>query len=268
MSETPVAEDISQPIRPIVNKITMDEPWKWLAAGWRDLAQAPRFSISYGFIFVLVSYLLTLGLLNGAFFFLVPPLAAGFFLVAPLLGIGLYGVSRSIERGIKVEFCQAQQAWRSNPVHISAMGLVLLMMLLVWILMANLVFVLFFDKPIPTWENFIPVVFLSGDSPLFLFAGIFAGGVIALYTFAISVITVPLLIDRKIDVMTAMQTSFSAARMNWRPMLLWASLIAMFVGIGIITFYIGLLITMPLVGHATWHAYRDLVAEDTERVSV
>jgi uncharacterized membrane protein len=267
-TETPSAEEISQPVRPRVKEVTLDEPWQWLAAGWSDLLQAPRFSISYGFFFVLASYILTLGLVNGAFFFLIPPLAAGFFLVAPLLGIGLYGVSRSIELGKKVEFCQVQQAWQSNPVHISAMGLVLLMMLLVWMLMANLVFALFFDKPIPTWDNFIPVVFLSGDSPLFLFAGIFTGGVIALFTFAISVITVPLLIDRNIDVMTAMQTSLSATRLNWRPMLLWAALIAMFVGIGIITFYVGLLVTMPLVGHATWHAYRDLVAAEGESESV
>ena len=127
-------------------------------------------------------------------------------------------------------------------------------------LAANLVFALFFDKPVPTWENFIPTVFLSGDHPMFLLAGTASGGLIALFTFAVSVVTVPLLIDRKIDFVTAILTSIRALRANWRPLLLWAALIAMFVGIGILTFYIGLLVTMPLVGHATWHAYRDLVA--------
>ena len=147
------------------------------------------------------------------------------------------------------------------------MGIVLMLIMLVWMLAANLVFVLFFDRPIPTWENFIAVVFLSGESPLFLFVGIVTGGAIALFTFAISAVTVPLLMDRQIDVMTAMQTSFAAVRLNWRPMMLWASLIAMFVGVGIFTLYLGLLVSMPLVGHATWHAYRDLIEPEPDTES-
>ncbi len=264
MSDSTTLDPFSPAQRPRVKEITLDEPWQWLAAGWYDLRQAPKFSLSYGLAFVIISYLLTIGLINGAMFFLIPPLAAAFFLIAPLLGIGLYGVSRAIERGQKVEFCQAQQAWESNPAHISAMGIVLMLIMLAWMLAANLIFVLFFHKPVPAWEDFIPVVFLSGDSPLFLLIGITVGGIIALFTFAISAVTVPLLMDRQIDVMTAMQTSFAAVRLNWRPMMLWASLIAMFVGVGIFTFYLGLLVTMPLVGHATWHAYRDLVAPEVE----
>ena len=259
MAESTIDPHLDAGTRPAVKSITFDEPWQWLAAGWKDLRQAPKFSLTYGLVFVVMSYLLTLALISGDMFFIIPPLAAGFFLLAPLLGIGLYGVSRSIEQGQPVEFCQVQRTWRSNPVHISAMGLILLMLMLVWMLAANLVFALFFDRPVPTWENFIPSVFLSGDSPAFLFAGIVSGGVIAFFTFAVSVVTVPLLIDRPIDVMTAVQTSLEAVRKNWKPLLLWASLIAMFVGIGILTFYVGLAITMPLVGHATWHAYRDLV---------
>ncbi len=264
MSDSTTLDPFSPAPRPRIKEITLDEPWQWLAAGWYDLRQAPKFSLSYGLAFVIISYLLTLGLINGAMFFLIPPLAAAFFLIAPLLGIGLYGVSRAIEQGQKVEFCQAQQAWESNPAHISAMGIVLMLIMLAWMLAANLIFVLFFDKPVPTWEDFIPVVFLSGDSPLFLMVGVTVGGIIALFTFAISAVTVPLLMDRQIDVMTAMQSSFAAVRLNWRPMMLWASLIAMFVGVGIFTFYLGLIVTMPLVGHATWHAYRDLVAPEAE----
>ncbi len=264
MSDTTMTEPLGPAQRPQIRKITLDEPWQWLAAGWFDMRQAPKYSLTYGLAFVIISFLLTLGLVNGAMFFLIPPLAAGFFLIAPLLGIGLYGISRAIEQGQTVEFCQAQIAWRSNPAHIAAMGIVLMLIMLVWMLAANLVFVLFFDKPVPEWEDFIPVVFLSGGSPLFLFVGIATGGIIALFTFAISAITVPLLMDRQIDVMTAMQTSFAAVRLNWRPMLLWASLIAMFVGVGIFTLYLGLLVSMPLVGHATWHAYRDLVEPEAD----
>jgi uncharacterized membrane protein len=131
--------------------------------------------------------------------------------------------------------------------------------MLVWILIANLVFTVFFDKPIPNWENFIPVVFLSGKSPMFLLMGMLSGAAIAFFVFAISAISVPMLLDRPTDVMSAIITSIAAVRQNWRPMALWAALIALLVGVGLITFYLALAVTMPLVGHATWHAYRDLV---------
>jgi uncharacterized membrane protein len=247
---------------PKVNEITLDHPWDWLAKGWKDLYRAPKFSLAYGMIFVAVSYGLTLGLIYEDLFFIIPPLAAGFFLLAPLLGIGLYQISDSLEQGQDVQFCNALTAWRRNDIQLSAMALVLVMVVLVWMLAAILVFALFYDKPIPTWENFIPEVFLSGNSPVFLFTGIAVGGLIAVFTFVISAITVPVLMDRQTDVMTAIHTSLQAVRVNWQAMALWASLIVMFVGIGIVTFYIGLVATMPLVGHATWHAYRDLVPVD------
>jgi uncharacterized membrane protein len=251
-----------RPAEPRVNEITLDHPWEWLARGWKDLTSAPKFSLAYGAVFVAVSWLLTYGLMSEDMFFIVPVLAAGFFLVAPLLGIGLYQMSDSLERGEEVQFCNALTAWKRNDVHLSAMAVVLVLVMLVWMLAAILVFALLYDQPVPTWENFVPVVFLSGESPLFLFSGIAVGGLIAAFAFAISAITVPMLMDRQVDVLTAMQTSLQAVRTNWQAMTLWASLIVMFVGVGLVTFYLGLLIAMPLVGHATWHAYRDLVPRD------
>lgn len=247
---------------PAVREITFDHPWRWLAAGWSDLRANPGLSLGYGAIFVVVSYLITYALVTGEMFFLVPALAAGFFLVAPLLGIGLYAASRSHELGVPAHFGQLAEAWRGNHIHLTAMGLALMIMLLVWMMLANLIFALFFKGIVPTWENFIPEVFLSGNSPLFLLAGIGGGAVIAFFVFAMSAVSVPMLMDRRVDVMTAIQTSLHAVRVNLLPMLLWAVLIVLFVGAGLATFYLGLLVTMPLVGHATWHAYRDLVAPE------
>jgi uncharacterized membrane protein len=244
---------------PEVNEITLDHPWQWLADGWKDLTRAPGYSLAYGGVFTAVSMLLTLGMFYENLFFVIPPLVAGFFLVAPLLGIGLYNISETLERKSEVEFCQAWKAWKRNEVHLAGMGVTLLLILMAWMLAANLVFALLFDKPVPTGENFISQVFLSGESPLFLFTGIGVGALIAIFTFSITVVSVPMLMDRKVDLMTAMQTSLRAVRRNWQAMALWGSLIVMFVGIGLVTFYIGLIVAMPLVGHATWHAYRDLV---------
>lgn len=252
----------SQPVPPRVNEISLESPWEWLSKGWADLKRAPKFSLTYGAVFFLISVLMTLGLLFGDLFFIVPALAAGFFLVAPMLGIGLYQISENLEEGKPVEYCQALRAWRRNEVQLGAMALVLVMVLLVWMLLGLLVFALTYHNPVPTWENFVPVVFLSGENNLFVFTGIAVGGVIAAFTYCISAITVPMLMDRPVDVMTAMRTSVEAVRKNWQAMILWAALIVMFVGIGILTCGVGLIVAMPLVGHATWHAYRDLVPRD------
>ncbi len=247
--------------RPTVNEITFDHPWEWLSKGWADIKRAPKFSLTYGAFFVVISILMTLGLMVGSLFFIIPPLAAGFFLLAPLLGIGLYQISSTLERGGKIEYCQALKAWKKNDINLGGMAVVLVMVMLVWMLAALLLFAILYDQPVPTWENFVPVVFLSGESPAFVFAGVVVGALIAAFTFTISAITVPMLMDRDVDVFTAILTSVEAVRKNWQAMALWACLIVMFVGIGIATYYVGLLITMPLVGHATWHAYRDLVPE-------
>ncbi len=251
----------SAPVR--VNAITLAHPWKWLIEGWADLRRAPRFSLTYGAVFVLVSLLMTLGLLVDGLFFIVPVLAAGFFLVAPMLGIGLYQISANLAAGRPVHFCQALQAWRRNEVQLGALALVLVLVMLVWMLAAILVFAFFYKSPVPTWEHFIPTVFLSGENNAFVLAGTLIGGMIAAFTFAISAVTVPLLMDRPaVDVMTAMRTSVAAVRRNWPAMALWAALIVLFVGLGILTWFVGLLIAMPLIGHGTWHAYRDLVPRE------
>lgn len=247
---------------PRINGVTLEQPWTWLAKGWSDLCAAPVFSLTYGAAFLVFSYLLTFGLIHGQLFFIIPPLAAGFFLVAPMLGIGLYQISASLERGEKVQFCTAAAAWKRNEVHHSAMAIILVLVMLVWMLAALVTFAVFYDQPVPTWENFIRDVFLSAKSPSFLVFGSITGALIAGFTFSISAITVPMLMDRQVDVVTAMRTSMRAVAANWRAMGLWAALIVMFVGVGLITFYIGLIVAMPLVGHATWHAYRDLVAVD------
>lgn len=260
MNETGVINGIDMMGQPEINEISLEEPWQWLVRGWQDVKAAPQFSLAYGLVFVIVSYLLVWGLMDGGMFFIIPLLAAGFFLSAPILGLGLYGISRSLELKEKVEFCQIQKAWRSNPVNISAVGIILMLIMLFWMLSSILIFTLFFNQPTMQWDQFLISVFLSGENTLFLVVGIGSGGLLALFTFCISVITVPMLMDRQVDFMTAIKTSVATVKKNPRPMMLWAYLITMMVCISFMTYFIGLLVIMPVVGHATWHAYRDLVA--------
>jgi uncharacterized membrane protein len=258
MAHAAVHDPAGAPV-PQVNEISLEQPWEWISKGWEDMRRVPKFSLAYGLVFFAISLLLTLGLFSEGLFFIVPPLAAGFFLVAPMLGIGLYQISQNLDEGRPVQFCQALSAWRRNEVHLSAMAVVLVLVMLAWMLAALLVFALFYHNPMPTWENFISEVFLSGENNTFIAAGIITGGVIAVFVYSISAVTVPMLMDRQVDVMTAMRTSIEAVKRNWKPMALWAALIVMFVGLGIMTYYVGLIVAMPLVGHATWHAYKDLV---------
>ncbi len=245
-----------------IQEITLDHPWQWIASGWNDFKKTPLISTAYGMLFFIVSILLTMLVFSSNFFFLVPPLTAGFFLVAPIFAVFLYDMSRKLEKGEPASFKETCKNCRQNPFNLVVMGLVLMMVLVFWMMIANLVFAIFFSGATLTFENFIPTLFLSGSSPAFLAAGIISGGIIALAVFSITVISIPMLIDRDTNVLHAMTTSYNAVLQNPRPLMLWASLIVMFVCLGFLTFYIGFIISMPVIGYATWHAYRDLVIHD------
>jgi len=257
--------DVSQTSRSLalpVQRVGVDAPWVWLSAGWRDFRGAPAISLTYGAGFVAVSFLLTFGLWAVDLLYLVLPLAAGFMFLGPVVCIGLYEVSRRLERGEPVTLRDAVMAWRANPGSIAIMGLILMMFLLVWIRIAFLIFALFFGGQLASWEFLVTTLFFSIDGIPFLLVGTVVGGVLAAGVFAISAVALPLLLDRDVGVLRAMITSIAAVAKNWRVLIGWGALIVLFTGAGLVTFYVGLAVTLPLIGHASWHAYRDLVGTD------
>ncbi|MCG8358384.1 MAG: DUF2189 domain-containing protein [Kiloniellales bacterium] len=248
---------------PSIKKIDLDQPWRWLSAGWEDLRKAPTVSLSYGIVFALAGYVLTAAIWVFEVFYLVLPLMAGFMLLGPLIGVGLYDTSRRLAQGEPVGLGYALTAWRRNAPQIGLMCLVLMLFLLAWIRIATLIFALFFsDNPPRPEPLFLLDVFASADSLPFLAFGTLVGGVLAAGVFAISVISIPLLIDRDVNVITAIVASFESVRQNFWTMALWAWLIALFVGAGLITGYLGLIITLPLIGHASWHVYKSVIVWD------
>lgn len=247
---------------PRVNRITLAHPLQWLAKGWRDLRTAPLYSLRYGAAIVLISGLIILLTVFGRLTFLIPFLTAGFFLVAPLLAIGLYQMSAHLERGEPLKTCQALEAVRRNQGQLGVATGFLFMILQLWILASVFLFIMLFHAPFPTWENFLPVVVYSGQHGTLMGALILVGAFFAVCAFCISAVTIPMLIDRPIDGFTAMRTSVRAVAQNWAPMLLWAALLVLIVGAGLLSFYVGLFLAVPLAGHATWHAYRDLVPRE------
>jgi uncharacterized membrane protein len=242
-----------------VRRIGVEQPWRWLAAGWRDFLAAPQVSLAYGALFVIGGLALTGALWSLDWLFLALPLGAGFLLVAPVLATGLYAVSRRLGEGGRPSFAEAVTAWRARSGSLAVMGLVLMLLFLVWIRLAFLIFALFFGPQPPSWPVFIDAVFFSASGIPFLLVGTAVGAMLAAFAFAISAISIPLLLDRDVGALTAVATSIAAVALNWRVMAGWAALIALFGAAGIGTFYLGLAVTLPLIGHATWHAYRDLV---------
>jgi uncharacterized membrane protein len=242
--------------------VGVERPWAWLAQGWADLRRVPMVSLSYGAVFVAISFLLTAGLWLVGLFYLVLPLAAGFMFVAPLLAVGLYEASRRLEAGHPVTLNATAGAWRAHAGSIATLGLVLMLFLLAWIRIAFLIFALFFGLEPPGWERVISTVFFSVEGLPFLAVGIAVGGVLAAIVFAISAVSIPILLDRDVGVFTAVVTSIVAVLKNWRVMIGWGALIVLFTAAGLVTLYLGLAVTLPLIGHASWHAYRDLVGND------
>lgn len=249
---------------PKIRRVDPDQPWRWLSAGWADLTRVPAVSLSYGLAFALAGWILTAAIWIFGQFYLVLPLAAGFMLLGPILGVGLYDASRRLEGGLPSSLGRALTAWRGNAAQIALMGLVLMLFMLAWVRFATILFALFFSENPPRPEPlFLLDVFASADSIPFLTVGTIIGGLLAAVVFAVSAISVPLLIDRQANVITAILTSFEAVRQNFWTMALWAWLIALFVAAGLVTGYLGLIITLPLIGHGSWHAYKALVVWDS-----
>ena len=245
---------------PPIRRVELDRPWQWLTAGWRDLTRAPLLSVSLGLVFALAGWLLTFGLWWANLLYLVLPMATGFMIVGPILAIAFYEISRRLAAGEPISFTGAFAPFRRNPRQIAVMSFVLLLILLTWLRIAAMIFMLYWGLEPPSFEELVVNTFLRPASLPFLIIGTAIGGLFAFLSFAVSAVSIPMLADRRrADAITAMVTSVRTVVENPRAMLLWAALIAAVIGLGLATLYLGLVVTVPLIGYATWHAYRDLV---------
>jgi uncharacterized membrane protein len=246
-----------------VERVPFDAPWAWLAAGWRDMWTVPHISLAYGAAFALVSAALAMGMMVSGLESLILALCGGFLLVGPVAAVGLYQTSRRLEQGESVNFGDVSSSVLHAPGQLGFFGAILTFVYFVWLQLASLLFMLYFgSKPLPPASEFIPTLLFTPHGLGLLVAGTIVGGVLAALVFAISVISVPLLMARRIDAVTAISASLRTVAQNPKPMALWAGLIAGFMGLGIVTMFVGLVVVFPLIGHATWHAYRALVREE------
>ena len=248
-----------------IARVANDRPWAWISAGMADLKAAPHIGFFYGGGIVLASWLLMLLLVQVGAAWAVLPAVAGFFLVGPVLAAGLYETSRRRERGEPASLTQALSAFRGRAPQLALMGAALLLINLLWVRIAGLLFAVFFGLGFSPSIESLPIALLRSEQLLpFLIIGTAFGFVLATATFAVSAVSIPMILDRDISALEAIVTSIRATFDNWRAMAFWAGLIVVFTGIALVPFFLGLALVLPLVGHATWHAYRDLVRDEAE----
>lgn len=242
---------------PHVRRVDTARPLLWLRMGWEDMRENFVASLAYGLIFSVAGYLL-LSFATGIPY-LFTAAVSGFLLIGPLAAAGLYEISRRHEKGEPASLGDSLRGLLKHGEHLLYYGLFLAIVLLSWERLSAIMFALFYQGGSPDLGNFFRDVFLSGDYTHFVVAYMVVGGALALLVFALSAVSIPMLMHREADIVTSMMTSARAVGLNLGAMAAWAAIIVALIAVGFATMMIGMVILLPLLGHATWHAYRDLI---------
>lgn len=241
-----------------VNKVTLMAPFSWVRKGTQDLLSCQFSSMFYGVAFALMGW--TIAFFYGAAYWLTITALGAFMLAGPLLAIGLYALSRQREHGEEPHLRPTLTCWRGNVSNLAVFALVVGVVTLVWARASMVVFAVLYDSGLPTADAFLSEL-LAFENVKFVVAYLIVGAIFASFIFAISVVAVPLMFDRKKDAISAMLLSLSVVARNPLAMLIWAALLVVLIGIGFATGFLALVYTAPIAAHATWHAYRELIPE-------
>jgi uncharacterized membrane protein len=256
------AERAQQPL-PFVapcRELGLWAPLDWLRRGWADFRAAPRQSLTYGAVVVLLSWALAFVAVEFGGYWELLALASGFILVAPLIAVGTYSISEQIERGLQPSLRRCFVEERRAFGNLMVFALMLMIVFLVWWRAASAIHIFFpIDMRSADWHHYLE----------FFALGSAVGSVFAAIVFAAAAFSLPMLMDREADTVTAVVTSVNAVLRNKPAMVVWAGLIVLAVAPGFAVLFVGrerggafaavmalLGITLPLIGHATWHAYR------------
>ena len=224
-------------------------PLQWIQRGWADFRRAPRASLTYGAVIVVLSWIVTaIGWRYGSYWAALI-LLSGFVFVAPVLAIGLYSISRQLQRGRQPALSQCLRELRKTLGTAMVFAICLLVLFLIWARAGSMVHVFFPVKANPDWSQLAP----------FLAIGTAVGSIFAGLTFLFSAFSLPMICDRDADAVTAIVTSVNAVLRNKRAMTVWVMLIVGLTALGFATALLGLALAIPLLGYATWHGYLETV---------
>lgn len=240
----------------VVRPLSPLQPLGWLERAWHDIRLSPGTSFAHGLALALFGGLMVVvayghfWVLAGAF--------SGFLLVAPVLATGLYAMSRAIERGEPVGPATVWRVWLSFDRRLVSFGLLLALAGTGWVVTSAALITLFASAPVASPIDFLRVVVADRHGWLFE-VWMALGGLLAAPVFASSVVALPLLVDRDVRVFDAVLASWRVVLVNPLPMALWAALVLGFTLLGLCSLLLGLIAVIPMLGHASWYAYRDAV---------
>jgi uncharacterized membrane protein len=246
------------PETPSVKALTLAAPFRWLRLGAGDLWRNPLPGLMHGFLLAVFGAVL-LAVAHDQFWWLAGAFS-GFLIVAPVLATGLYAVSRAAEREQTVSISEVLAIWASQDTRLVSFGLLLGLAGTGWVLTSAGLITLWAEAPVQKPEDFLRNVVLQPDMGLFE-VWLLLGTLLVAPVFASSVITLPMLVDQPVGLWSAVKRSWQVVADQPTAMALWALLIVLLVGLGFATFLVGLVVLVPWLGHASWHAYRELVPE-------
>lgn len=229
----------------------------WLKAGWRDFLNQPAMSLAYGIAIFAVSLAIVWSLFALGYDYILFPALAGFMVMGPLVAIGLYEKSRAIAKAESISLGRMIFVRPRSGAQIWFTGAILCGLMLLWMRAAVIIYALFFGlTPFPGLDHVASMLFTTWTGWAMLIVGAAVGGVFAAFSFAISTFSIPMLLDEETDAFTAMGTSISLVWSNLPVMLTWGGIVLVLFLLSVATGLVGLIIVFPLLGHATWHAYR------------
>jgi uncharacterized membrane protein len=242
---TPAALPFVAPCR----RLPISAPLRWVRLGWQDLVRAPAASFTYGLLVVAISWLVSLGAWRMGSWVLLLSALSGFVFIAPVIAIGLYEISRQVERGSPPSIPAAIRGTRRALGNAMVFALALLVVFLVWARAASMISIF-----LPMDSSATPVEFVA-----YFGIGSAVGAIFAAITFGVSAFSLPMIDDRECDTVTALITSVNAVLRNKRAMAVWGAIIVLAVLVGVATAFLAFWILIPLLGYATWHAYEDAI---------
>ena len=252
---------ISGKVDPVVRSITAGDIAEALGEGLRDFQAVPLYGLAFGMLYAAGGIAILLCLMAFGLVYLAYPLAAGFAMIGPFVATGLYEVSRRRETGQAISIGAIWATVKARG-EIGWMAFVTLFVFVVWMYQVRLLIALLIGlhASFSSLREFITVVLTTNEGLLFLAIGNAVGAALSLILFSLTVVSFPLLLDRDVDFVTAMVTSVRAVVKSPVPMIGWAAGIVVLLAVSAIPYFLGLVVTVPVLGHATWHLYRRIIA--------
>lgn len=251
---------------PKVNTITANDVIDALAAGLSDFRKAPGYGLAIGAFFAIGGLFVILSAAALDLTYLSYPAAAGFVLLGPFAAVGLYEVSRRLEKGDTLSWSEILKTmWAQKSRELSWMAFVVLFIQIMWMYQVRLLLALFLGfRSFASFDEFLSEVISTPEGLMFLAVGHVVGAVLSLILFSLTVVSFPLLLEDDRDFITAMITSVRSVVASPVPMIGWAFVVTAVLVVSMIPAFLGLIATLPILGHTTWHLYRKCVEAPEE----